>query len=134
MGLFKQVKDTRNILREAPAMLLQARDLAAQAQEFQAIQQIQGAVPGAGLGGAIDDDTMAPINGITLERYAQLAKTIGTERLSGALLESFLAAHGHTEADWQTAYEGWNARMKANVALSTQFGVMYQRAPVTKVA
>jgi hypothetical protein len=134
MGLFKQVKDTRNILRETPNMLMQARDLAAQAQAFQAVQALHGATTPGAAGVPMSDDELQPIAGISLERYAQLAKTIGSERLSGDALESYLGAHGHTEGDWQHAYEGWNARMKANMALSTQFGVMYQRAVATKAA
>ena len=128
MGLMKQLKQTRETLREAPGLMMQARDMAAQAQEFQALQSLQGTVPGAAMGGATSGEELAPIAGISLERYAQLAKAIGTQQMSGATLESFLAQNGHTEADWQAAYDGWNARMKANMAISTQFGVMFQRA------
>jgi hypothetical protein len=128
MGLFKQLKQTREILHEAPGMMMQARDLAAHAQEFQVLQTIQGATPGAALGGATSGEELAPIAGISLERYAALAKTIGAQQLSGATLESFLSQNGHTEADWQAAYDGWNARMKANMSISTQFAVMFQRA------
>jgi hypothetical protein len=130
MGLMKQLKQTRETLREAPGLMMQARDMAAQAQaqEFQALQSLQGTVPGAAMGGATSGEELAPIAGISLERYAQLAKTIGAQQMSGATLEAFLAQNGHTETDWQTAYDGWNAHMKANMAISTQFGVMFQRA------
>jgi hypothetical protein len=128
MGLMKQLKQTRETLREAPGLMATAGAMAAQAQEFQALQQLQGAVPGAAFGGASSPEELAPIAGITLERYAALAKTIGAQQLSGATLESFLASNGHTVADWDAAYQGWNARMKANMSISTQFGVMFQRA------
>ena len=128
MGLIKQVKRTRDTLREVPGMMMQARDLAAQAQELQALQAVQGAVPGAALGGATSPEELDPIAGITLDRYALLAKAIGTRQLSGQALVAFLTDQGHTETEWQAAYDGWNARMKANMPISTQFGVMFQRA------
>src|SRR4051812_14277089 len=103
MGLMKQLKQTRETLREVPSLMAQAGAMAAQAQEFQALQQLQGAVPGAAFGGATSPEELSPIAGITLERYAALAKTIGAQQMSGETLESFLASNGHTVADWNAA-------------------------------
>lgn len=123
MGLFKQMKDMKNVVAQAPGMIDQAQQMAAQAQQLQAAQAAQAGVPG--FGGTVAPAELEPIAGISLERYAQLSKTIGERRLDAAGLESFVAAQGHSAADWQAAYDGWNARMKANMALSVQFSQLY---------
>ena len=48
--------------------------------------------------------------------------------VQGAELDAFLVGNGHNPADWQAAYDGWNARMKANMGVSTQYGTLYQQA------
>jgi hypothetical protein len=129
MGLFKQMKDMKNVLHEAPEMIAQAQALGAQAQQLQAAQAQAGGIPTmASLGTPPTAAELEPIAGISLERYAQLAKAVGTRQLQGDGLDAFLGAHGHSGADWQAAYDGWNARMKANMALSTRFGSLYQTA------
>lgn len=126
MGLFKQMKDMKNVVAQAPGMIDQAQQMAAQAQQLQAAQAAQAAQAGVpGFGGTVAPAELEPIAGISLERYAQLSKTIGERRLDAAGLESFVATQGHSAADWQAAYDGWNARMKANMALSVQFSQLY---------
>jgi hypothetical protein len=71
---------------------------------------------------------LEPINGISLERYARLAKTVGERRLDQPGIDALVTAHGHSPADWHAAYDGWNTRMKANLGLATHFGTMYERA------
>jgi hypothetical protein len=78
--------------------------------------------------GAVSDDA-APISGISLERYAQLSKALGERGLEGAAVVAFLAAQGHTRIEWETATDGWNARMEANAGLSTRFGALYRSSP-----
>jgi hypothetical protein len=63
-----------------------------------------------------------------LERYAQLAKAIGARHLDQAGIEDLARSQGLAPEAWQQAYDGWNARMKVNLALSTQFGRLYQQA------
>jgi len=129
MGFLKQMKDLKNTVHEAPGMIAQAQELGAQAQAYAAAQQQM--VGGLGMPGAPATVTAAdfePISGITLERYAQLAKAIGSRKLQGPELDAFLADNGHSTAAWQAAYDGWNARMKSNMGLSTQYGTLYQSA------
>ena len=125
MGFLKQMKDMKNVLHEAPGALAQAQQLGAQAKEMQAAAA---AMPGVGTPHIITPAELEPIAGISLERYAQLAKAVGTRKLQGVELDGFLVGNGHNAADWQAAYDGWNARMKANMGLSTQFGSLYQSA------
>ena len=128
MGFLKQMKDMKNVVGQAPAMVEQAQAMQANAQQLQAAQ-MAAAQQGGGAFGAppVTPGELEPINGISLERYAQLAKTVGEQRLDQAGTEAMVIANGHTAADWQAAYDGWNARMKANLALSTRFGALYQQ-------
>jgi hypothetical protein len=125
MGFLKQMKDMKNTLHEAPGMIAQAQELGAQAKAYQAAVAD---MPGVGTGFVVSSAELEPISGISLERYAQLAKAVGARKLEGAELDSFLAANGHNHADWQAAYDGWNARMKANMGITTQYGTLYQQA------
>jgi hypothetical protein len=132
VGMFKQIKDMKNVVAQTPAMVEQAQKMAQQAQQMQAAQMAaaqaqMGQMPGAPAG-AVDPALLEPIAGISLERYAQLAKSIGERKLDQAGVESFVKLQGHDPEDWQKAYDGWNARFKNNMALSVQFGGLYQQA------
>jgi hypothetical protein len=127
MGMFKQFKDLKAAVHEAPGLIVGARDLAAQAQAFGAAQAGQFGVADVHFGGTVTPAELEPIAGISLERYAQLSKTLGERRLQGTAFVSLIEAHGMREADWQTAYDGWNARMKTNNALSMEFAALYQQ-------
>ena len=117
MGLFKQMKDMKTMVNAAPAMVDQAMALGAQAQQM-------GAATGAAMGGMpgpVDpnDPMLAPIAGIDLARYAQLSKAIGHYGLRSAeQIDEYMTRAGHTPEAWQEAFDGWNARFKANMSLS----------------
>ncbi len=132
MGVFKRMKDLKETFHQLPDMVEESQKLAAQAQQLQAAQmaaaQAQMAGMGAAPAGAVDAALLGPIAGISLERYAQLAKSIGERKLDQAGVESFVKLQGHSPEDWQNAYDGWNARFKGNMALSVQFGTLYQQA------
>ena len=117
MGLFKQMKDMKTMVNAAPAMVDQAMALGAQAQQMGAAQM--GAM--GGMPGPVDpnDPMLAPIAGIDLARYAQLSKAIGHYGLRSAeQIDEYMTRAGHTPEAWQEAYDGWNARFKANMSLS----------------
>lgn len=132
MGVFKQIKDLKSMVAQAPAAVEQAQKMAQQAQEMQAAQmaaaQAQMPAMGGAPAGSVDPALLEPIAGISLERYAQLAKAIGERKLDQAGVESFVKLQGHSPEDWQAAYDGWNARFKGNMALSVHFGNLYQQA------
>jgi hypothetical protein len=129
MGFLKQMKDLKNTVHEAPGMIAQAQELGAQAKAYAEAQQaMAGGLGAAGAPATVTSEDLAPISGISLERYAQLAKSIGTRKLQGAELDAFLASMGHTTAAWQDAFDGWNARMKDNMGLATQYGSLYHAA------
>jgi phosphoserine phosphatase len=128
MGFLKQMKDMKNTLHEAPGMIAQAQELGAQAQAYAQAQQAMAGGLGAPGAATVTAADLEPISGISLERYAQLAKAVGTRKLQGPELDAFLAGNGHSAAAWQAAYDGWNARMRNNMGLSTQYGTLYQSA------
>jgi hypothetical protein len=125
MGLFKDLKNMKDTVHAAPDMIRQAQALGAQAQQLQAAQA---GVAGVGAPGIVTAAELEPIAGISLEQYAQLAKTIGERRLDQSGIDDLARSQRLTPEAWQEAYDGWNARMKVNMALSTQFGALYQQA------
>jgi hypothetical protein len=76
-------------------------------------------------------DAFAPINGISLEKYAELAALMGD---TGSDVEKYVAiaeANGVSRSDWIAAQSGWTARMSdvslmGKVALA--FMPLYQAA------
>ena len=78
---------------------------------------------------AADDAALEPIEGITLERYAELAAArmkqgIATEEQQN----EWLGAQGVTPEAWTTASEGWGQRMAAKPAIAMQYATLFQRA------
>jgi hypothetical protein len=127
MGLFKQMKDMKNVVAAAPDMIEQANAMAAQSQQMAAAQQqaaaATGAVPGAP--GQLDEATLAPIAGISIEQYAKISKQIGTQGLDDEGVTSLVIGQGLTREAWDEAYNGWNERFKGNTALAVHFGNIY---------
>ena len=75
-------------------------------------------------------DPWAPINGISLERYADLAADVeGTQ--DPAVQAAIVSAKGVSPTDWEAAKAGWNARMHDPSLMghvSSRFMPMYQAA------
>jgi len=126
MAAFKKFKDMKKVVSEAPELIEQAQKLQEEAQGMQAAQIAAG--ESAGAAEAIEPQLLEPIAGVTLERYAELAKAVGERKLDQAGIESFVKLHGLTPEAWQVAYDGWNERFKGNMALSVHFGNLYQQA------
>jgi DNA-binding protein H-NS len=128
MSLFKNMKNMKKAVSEAPELIEQAQQMQAQAQQMQAAQATGGAFAGVPGAGEITPELLEPIAGVSLEQYARFAKTIGERKLDQAGTEAMVMGQGVTPEAWQTAYDGWNARFKDNMALSVHFGNLYQQA------
>jgi hypothetical protein len=131
MGLFKQMKDMKNMVEQAPGMVAQAQQMGAQAQELaaaqqaaaqQAAQQAMAATNAAADAGTGDFE---PINGVTLEQYAALCKQLGAGAADTTMAHSAAAAVGISAADWDAASAGWGARMQSDRAVGTKFRDLY---------
>ena len=119
MGFMKQMKDMRQVVAAAPGLINQANALGAQAAQLQAMQAGTTIAPG--------DPRLAPIAGVTLERYAEVAKAIqNAQARTTEAMAAVVAAKGLSQEVWDAAYEGWNARMKGDMQLATQFGHLFQ--------
>lgn len=131
MGLFKQMKDMKNVVEQAPGMVAQAQQMAAQAQEYAAAQQAaqqqaaQQALAGANAAAATGTGDFTPINGVTIEQYATLCKQLGAGAGDAAQAHAAAAAYGISPADWDAASAGWGARMQSDRVVGTKFRDLY---------
>jgi hypothetical protein len=127
MGLFKQMKQMKDVMGEAP-------DLVRSSMEMQQAMQaapppaasgaaIAGGVPG-GSSSPLDDET---IGNVSLARYAEICR-IGTERgvtdLPG--VAAVAAEHGVNADDWNVAVNGWNARFAHDTAAAMRFNALWR--------
>ena len=130
MGMFKRMKDMRDMVEAAPGMVAQARQLSTQAQEMAAAQQAayqaqatQAAAvqPGAAAGGDFD-----PIAGVTIEQFAAVSKGVAAYGYDPAKLPEIAASKGIPADAWQAAHLGWNERVKRNRAVAQRFNQLYR--------
>jgi hypothetical protein len=137
MGIFKNMKQMKDVVAGAPGMIEQAQQL--QAASMQAMQQQAAAaaagVPAGGIGpgvapapapGSLSEADLAPIGGVSLELYVELSREIGARGYTMEQAPSVAAERGIAAADWDAAVAGWNGRMAANPAVALQFNRLYQ--------
>jgi hypothetical protein len=131
MGLFKQMKDMKNVVAAAPAMMQQGQALAANAQAMQAAQmgQMQQAIAyNQQVGQPIAPEHLTAINGVDLPTYAWIAKQVANNGYNQALAAGFAAQRGISSADWDAGAAGWTARMTAVPAIGPEFRRHYDVA------
>jgi len=76
----------------------------------------------------LNDPVWAPIDGITLDKYAQITaamahQDLGTSDEAATRLES----HGVKPGTWGQVQTGWVNRMSTNEAVRTRYGILYAR-------
>jgi hypothetical protein len=144
MGLFKQMKQMKDVVAAAPGLVEQAQELGAVSQQYAAQQQQMAAqqaaaagVPLGGIGhgiapppapGALTDADRAPIGGVSLELYVELSRELGARGYTMEQAPSLAAERGIAADDWHAAVAGWNQRMAANPAVALEFNRLYQGA------
>lgn len=131
MGTFKRMKDMKDMLNAAPGMVAQARQLGAQAQEMAAAQQaalqakaMQAQAHGQGIN--LDNPDFEPIADVSLEQYAAVSKGVAAYRYDQSKLVQIAASKGIDALDWETAFQGWNERIKRNPAVAQRFNQVYR--------
>lgn len=131
MGLFKQMKDMKNVVEQAPEMITQAQQMGAQAQEMaaaqqaaaqQAVAQQQAATTAAAEAGGADFE---PVAGVTIEQYADVSKEVAASGGDQSKAAAIAAGKGISADDWQAAMDGWNQRMQTNPAVGQRFNQLY---------
>ena len=131
MGMFKQMKDMKNVVNAAPDMINQAQQMGAQAQEMaqaqqaaavQAQQQAQANAAAAAQAGGSDFE---PVGGVSIEQYAEVSKELAGVGYDQSKAVEIAASKGIDADIWQQAVDGWNARMQTNPAVGQRFNALY---------
>ena len=130
MGLFKSMKDMKEMVAAAPAMVEQAQMMGAQAQQMAYAQQQQAmaAAQAAGVAPVADGDVFAPIAGVTVEQYVAVVKGIAAYNYDQNMLPMLAAQHGIDRASWDQAAAGFNARVTSSPAFAQHFNTLYRQA------
>ncbi|MDT7766665.1 MAG: hypothetical protein QOC63_6085 [Mycobacterium sp.] len=119
MGLFKKAKDAAAAAQQGWAQ-----------QQGDGMVHVQGAGPidPAVMGGpstrsvAANDPIWAPINGISLPHYADLAREAqGRGITDEAGMITLAQERGFNPADAKAAFDGWVQRMSQSMAVGQQF-------------
>lgn len=117
MGLFKDMSYT---LKATPALI----DQASQMQQHARAAQVAANQPVD-----LNDPVWAPIDGITLDKYAQITAAMARQNLGTPdQAEAWLETQGVTRGTWPGVNVGWVNRMAINEAVRTRYGVMYSQS------
>ena len=134
MGMFKRMKDMRDMVEAAPGMVAQAQQLSAQAQQMAAAQQAAYQAQSAQAfgaqqsGGFAEGTDLDPIAGVSMEQFVSVSKGVAAFGYDPSKLPEIAASQGISAADWQTAHQGWNERIKRNRAVAKRFNQLYRAA------
>jgi membrane protease subunit (stomatin/prohibitin family) len=135
VGIFKRMKDMKDMVEAAPGMVQQARQLGAQAQEYAAAQQTAaqlqmnqvnqmtqgrpGATPNTGAG-------EEPIAGVSIELFAAISKGLAAYGYDQSKAVELAAAKGVSAGAWAEALDGWNARIATDPSVAQRFNALYR--------
>jgi hypothetical protein len=132
VGIFKRMKDMKDMVEAAPGMVQQARQLGGQAQEYAAAQQaaaqvqmnqmtqgLPGAMPNTGAG-------QEPIAGVSIELFAEISKGLAAYGYDQSKAVELAAARGVSADAWAEALDGWNARIAADPSVAQRFNALYR--------
>jgi hypothetical protein len=143
MGIFKQIKDMKDMVNAAPGLVEQAQQMGAQAQQMAAAQQAAaqarmaqygGPQPGAfgqqagSLGqtaGPAGPD-FEPVADVSLAQFAAVTKAVAAFNYDGSKLPEIAASKGIPSYAWETACNGWNERIKSNPAVAQRYNQLYR--------
>ena len=143
MGIFKQIKDMKDMVNAAPGLVQQAQQMGAQAQQMAAAQQAaaqaqmaqyRGGHPGAfgqqpggfGQPAAPAGPDFEPIDNVSLDQFAAVTKAVAAFNYDGSKLPQIAAARGIPAYAWETACNGWNERIKSNPAVAQRYNQLYR--------
>lgn len=129
MGLFKDLKNMKETVKAAPDMVEQAQQMGANAQQMaaqqQAAAQAMAAQQQAAAAGTASGPDFEPIAGVSLELYAEISKGLAAVNYDQSQAPAIAATKGVSGENWQTAMDGWNARITANPAVAQRFNALY---------
>ena len=135
MGLFKSIRDMKDMVQATPGIIDQANQMSANAQGMAAAQQQQqaAAYQQAAAAQAAAAGTLQPqpggldaIAGVSLQQYAVIVKAIAPLNYDQSALPGIAASHGIDSTSWQQAHDGWNARIQGDPAVARAFSDVYR--------
>jgi hypothetical protein len=129
MGMFKRMKDMRDMAEAAPGMVQQAQQLSAQAQQMAAAQQAAMTAQAGGYSGAAPaGPDFEPIAGVSLDQFAAVSKGVAAFGYDQSRQVEVAASEGITAFAWDAAQRGWNERIQRNGAVAQRFNQLYRGA------
>lgn len=109
MGFFKDMKATVDSAKE-----MQANAMAMQDQANRPVD--------------LNDPIWAPIEGIDLDKYAEISAALARQNLAGVeQVEAWVETQGVKPGTWTTVQQGWVQRMAGNMQVRTRYGVLYSQ-------
>jgi hypothetical protein len=77
----------------------------------------------------LNDPIWQPIEGITLDKYAQLTAAMARQGLgTGDQAQAWLEAQGVKAGTWVDVQTGWVNRMANTEAVRTRYGILYSQS------
>jgi hypothetical protein len=133
IGFVKDMKAASQAAKDGAEMLAAKDQMLEQAAELRAAQAAAGqqavaGMPGAGVlpaAGPVDDAELAPIAGVSLEKYVEISKGLADVGYDQSKSHEVAASRGVSAGDWDAAVAGWNERIKANRAVGQRFNQLY---------
>ncbi len=136
MGLFKQMKQAKEAISEAPGLVEDAMKMQQAAQQQAVAAQQQAAAQQQQIAAAAAANPVAaqaaaqggtePIAGVSLELYATISKQLVARGGDQSLAPVIAGEHGIDQASWDTAVAGWNQRMTQDPSVASQFNTLYR--------
>ena len=125
------MKDMKDMVNAAPWMVAQAQQLGMQAQQMAAAQQaaMQAQLAQAGgvhPGAAPAGPDFEPIDGVSLDQFAGISKSIAAFNYDQSKMPQIAASRGIPAFAWANAAQGWNDRIKRNPAVAQRFNQLYR--------
>jgi hypothetical protein len=129
MGIFKQIRDMKDMVNAAPGLVEQAQQMGAQAQQMAAAQRAGAFGQQAGAFGqptAPAGPDFEPIDNVSLDLFAAVTKAVAVFNYDGSKLPAIAASRGIPADAWETACNGWNERIKSNPAVAQRYNLLYR--------
>lgn len=125
MGLFKQMKQAKDVMAAAPDMIQNAQ--AMQQAQIDAAKANEAAVGAAAANAAAAGGAdFEPVAGVSIETYAAISRTLTDRGGDQSAAPAIAAEHGVDQASWDAAVAEWNARMQRNQAVGTRFNQLWR--------
>jgi cytochrome c1 len=128
MGLFKQVKEMKGMIQDAPEQVRMANAIGAQAQQLAAAQQAAAHAQSAAVLAAApagDPADHEPIAQVSIELYVDISKGLATVGYDQSKGPEIAAQHGVSADRWETAVAGWNDRIRTSPDVASRFNALY---------